>query len=112
MFFVTSQACVLVNGYLQDHDSWGGGNGAGERTPIVVLFGKNTPCRRVRSPCHGVYACEKLDPILLDVQRHELNPELFQSVLQMQAADRISDGSTMEKKMVSYVLIFFASGLQ
>lgn len=54
-------------------------------------------CRRIRTPCRGAFACESIDPALLDVVRYELDPSSRDAVLAAQAETRRNEGTTPEQ---------------
>ncbi|KAJ6614525.1 hypothetical protein B0H10DRAFT_1950648 [Mycena sp. CBHHK59/15] len=86
-----------------DNDSWeSGGSGSGSSTARVTFVPEEPAikCRRARSTCRGAFACESIDPMLLNVVRYELDPASHDAVLSAQAETRRSDGTTPEQNAV------------
>lgn len=67
---------------------------------VYVTFGPGeTPiqCRRSRMNCNGCYACVEVDPILLNVVRHNLDTASRDAVFAAQRETRRMEGSTAEE---------------
>jgi hypothetical protein len=56
--------------------------------------------------CKGVYACLGIDPVLLDVERHELDPATRLKVFTAQKATRMDEQSSVEQRAATYALPF------
>ncbi|KAJ7159392.1 hypothetical protein C8R43DRAFT_353777 [Mycena crocata] len=70
----------------KDNDSWIGRTGRAD-THVMVSFEPDEPpvlCRRSRIDCKGSFACERVDPALLDVVRRDLNPATRDAVFAAQ----------------------------
>ncbi|KAJ7464247.1 hypothetical protein B0H11DRAFT_1870607 [Mycena galericulata] len=83
-----------------DNDSYiSHGSGAGSSTALVTFVpGEEAiECRRASGRCKGAFACEYIDPSLLNVVRYELDPTSRNAVLSAQADTRRSDGTTPEQ---------------
>jgi hypothetical protein len=48
--------------------------------------------------CKGVYACLGIDPALLDVERHDLDPAARLKVFTAQKATRMDEKSSVEQR--------------
>ncbi|KAJ7467403.1 hypothetical protein B0H11DRAFT_2306513 [Mycena galericulata] len=85
-----------------DNDSYiSHGSGAGSSTALVTFVpGEDAvECRRASGRCKGAFACEHIDPSLLNVVRYELDhhPSSRNAVLSAQADTRRSNGTTPEQ---------------
>lgn len=90
----------------QDQDSWKGGTGRADST-AEVTFQQGFPsvtCRRSRLVCRGVYACSAIDPALLDVERHDLDPAARLKVFEAERATRVGERSNVEQRAATCVL--------
>ena len=93
---------------IQDQDSWRGGTGTADST-AQVTFQQDFPsvtCRRSCLTCRGVYACLGIDPALLDVERHELDPATWLKIFTAQKATRMDEKSTVEQRAATYAFLF------
>jgi hypothetical protein len=54
--------------------------------------------------CKGVYACSGIDPALLDVERHDLDPAPRLKVFEAEKATRVGERSSVEQHAATCVL--------
>ncbi|KAJ6458265.1 hypothetical protein C8R45DRAFT_1183795 [Mycena sanguinolenta] len=99
---------------LKDHDchSWDGTPGERQlgRAPSVnvQLFASygvfdKVLCRRARQKCQGLYACDCIDPLLLDVESHELDPHARDAINSAQVSQRLTQGTVIQDKAICFV---------
>ncbi|KAJ7883173.1 hypothetical protein B0H14DRAFT_2702312 [Mycena olivaceomarginata] len=99
---------------LKDKDchAWDGtpGERQANRAPKVngQLFAAlghfgHVQCRRARQLCHGVMFCPFIDPVLIDVERYELDPHARDTVNNAQIVQRLNQGSIIQDKAICYV---------
>ena len=90
----------------QDQDSWKGGTGTADSTAVTFQRGfPSVTCRRSRLVCKGVYACHSgIDPALLDVERHDLDPAPRLKVFEAEKATRVDERSSAEQRAATCVL--------
>src|SRR5271170_2817993 len=91
---------------IQDQDSWKGGTGTADST-AQVTFQRGFPsvtCRHSCLVCKGVYACSGIDPALLDVERHDLDPAPRLKVFEAEKATPVGERSSVEQRAAMYVL--------
>ena len=71
---------------FQDQDSWTGGTGSVDSTTQVVFYSgcPTITCRQSRLKCHGCHACSKVDPLLLNIMRYELDPSFQDGIFAAQ----------------------------
>ncbi|KAJ7899190.1 hypothetical protein B0H14DRAFT_3424023 [Mycena olivaceomarginata] len=60
-------------------------------------------CRRARQLCQGVMFCPFIDPVLIDVERYELDPHARDTVNNAQIVQRLNQGSIIQDKAICYV---------
>jgi len=52
--------------------------------------------------CRGVYACSGIDPALLDVERHDLDPAPRLRIFEAQKSTCVDERSTVEQCAATY----------
>ncbi|KAJ7181385.1 hypothetical protein C8R43DRAFT_969056 [Mycena crocata] len=90
-----------------DNDSWIGGTGRAD-SHVMVTFEPDEPpilCRRSRIDCKGSFACERVDPALLNVVRRELNPATRDAVFAAQRETRRQKGTSPEQRVTEFLQI-------
>ncbi|KAJ7787986.1 hypothetical protein B0H14DRAFT_3578227 [Mycena olivaceomarginata] len=96
---------------LKDGDchSWDGTPGERQtgRVPSVnvKLFAslgvfEKVLCRRARQNCQGLYACDCIEPSLLDVERYELDPQAGDAINSAQIQQRLTRGTVIQDKAI------------
>ncbi|THU81645.1 hypothetical protein K435DRAFT_972274 [Dendrothele bispora CBS 962.96] len=86
-----------------EQETWHGPSGRCDNKPQLSLFtGTKIACRRHRQHCSGVTACERTDPSLLNVDRFELDPEIFSDLIQRQIQSNIDEVDTVQKKTLVF----------
>ncbi|KAJ7925403.1 hypothetical protein B0H13DRAFT_2314617 [Mycena leptocephala] len=99
---------------LKDKDchAWDGtpGERQANRAPKVnrQLFAAlghfgHVQCRQARQLCQGVMFCPFIDPVLIDVERYELDPHAPDTVNNAQIVQRLNQGSIIQDKAICYV---------
>ncbi|KAJ7087038.1 hypothetical protein C8R43DRAFT_310073 [Mycena crocata] len=91
----------------KDNDSWIGGTGRAD-SHVMVSFEPDEPpilCRRSRIDCKGSFACERVDPALLDVERRDLNPATRDAVFAAQRQTRRQEGTSPEQRVTEFLQI-------
>ncbi|KAJ3832664.1 hypothetical protein F5878DRAFT_702866, partial [Lentinula raphanica] len=58
-------------------------------------------CRRVRQICAGIYACERVDPKYLNVERYELDITAHESLIEAQIRSRVEEASSSDKRTLT-----------
>ncbi|KAJ3716985.1 hypothetical protein C8R42DRAFT_724623 [Lentinula raphanica] len=87
----------------KEQESWLGASGLKDSKPKLSIFtGDKTVCIRKRQRCSGVYACNKLDPSYINVERYELNPETLKKLIQEQIESRIVETDSIDKKTLVF----------
>jgi hypothetical protein len=61
----------------------------------IVLGSEPVQYRRSRLSCRGCFSCAELDPILLDVERFELDPRPRDAVLAALIESRGQEGTSV-----------------
>ncbi|KAJ7458041.1 hypothetical protein B0H11DRAFT_2062428, partial [Mycena galericulata] len=91
----------------KDNDSWSGNTGVAD-TKVSVTFEPGQPpipCRRSRLRCRGAYACERVDPALLEVERRDLDPASRDAIFAAQRQTRREEGTTAERKVAELIQV-------
>jgi len=52
--------------------------------------------------CRGIYACSGIDPALLDVERHDLDPMPRLRIFEAQKSTRVDERTTVEQCAATY----------
>ena len=93
----------------QDQDSWTGSSGGGDKDskPLLRILGpgpdgKGLTCRRSCLTCAGFYACELVEPKIIDITRYELDPGSLQTLVQAQVESRLSEADSVAKHALMY----------
>ncbi|KAF7353417.1 hypothetical protein MSAN_01530800 [Mycena sanguinolenta] len=89
----------------KDNDSWEGGTGSADSSVWVTFEPGADPiqCRRSRLKCKGAFACERVDPRLLEVVRRDLDPASRDAVFAAQRQTRRDEGSTRERRATQFL---------
>ncbi|KAJ3821622.1 hypothetical protein F5880DRAFT_800238 [Lentinula raphanica] len=94
----------------KEQESWLGSSGLKDSKPGISLFtGSKVKCIRKRQTCLGVYACDKLDPSYLNVQRHELDPNALKELIQAEIQSRITETDSIDKKTLVFWNVIHSS---
>ncbi|KAJ3725287.1 hypothetical protein C8R42DRAFT_640174 [Lentinula raphanica] len=94
----------------KEQESWLGSSGLKDSKPGISLFtGNKVKCIRKRQMCSGVYACDKLDPSYLNVQRHELDPDALKELIQTEIQSRITETDNIDKKTLVFWNVIHSS---
>ncbi|KAJ6605718.1 hypothetical protein B0H10DRAFT_2440161 [Mycena sp. CBHHK59/15] len=89
----------------KDNDSWKSSSGTAD-TDVQVMFEPGQPpirCRRSRMSCKGCFACERVDPVLIQVERYELDPASRDAVFAAQRETRRREGTTAEDTTATFI---------
>ncbi|KAJ6550901.1 hypothetical protein B0H10DRAFT_2202252, partial [Mycena sp. CBHHK59/15] len=89
----------------KDNDSWKSSSGTAD-TDVQVMFEPGQPpirCRRSRMSCKGCFACERVDPVLIQVERYELDPASRDAVFAAQRETRRREGTTAEDTAATFI---------
>ncbi|KAF7374069.1 hypothetical protein MSAN_00287800 [Mycena sanguinolenta] len=89
----------------KDNDSWEGNTGRGDSTAWVTFEPGADPilCHRSRLKCKGAFACERVDPRLLEVVRRDLDPASRDAVFAAQRQTRRDEGTTAERRATQFL---------
>jgi hypothetical protein len=102
----------------QDQDSWTGSSSGGDKDskPLLRILGpgpdgKGVTCQCSRLTCAGFYACELIEPKIIDITRHGLDPGSLQTLVQAQVESRLSEADSVAKHALMYAPFenFFAT---
>ncbi|KAJ7216156.1 hypothetical protein C8J57DRAFT_1600151 [Mycena rebaudengoi] len=88
-----------------DNDSWESTSGGGCSKAMVLFAPDEEPiwCRRARSLCRGAFACEDVDPKLLQVVRFDLDTTSRDLVLAAVSDTRRNEATTPEQNAVLFM---------
>ncbi|KAJ6596762.1 hypothetical protein B0H10DRAFT_1959922 [Mycena sp. CBHHK59/15] len=102
------------NGYLytvdalikyKDNESWKGNTGTAD-SKVLVTFEPGAPairCHRSCLSCKGAFACENVDPALLSVVCHDLDPVSRYAVFAAQRETPWREGTTSESNATIFM---------
>ncbi|KAJ7219626.1 hypothetical protein C8J57DRAFT_1537166 [Mycena rebaudengoi] len=93
----------------KDNDSWTGNTGTGQ-SMVPVNFEPDAPailCRRSRLNCKGCFVCERIDPLLLAVERFDLDSVSRDAALAAQKETCRNEGTTTENNAAVFMDVIF-----
>ncbi|KAJ7768120.1 hypothetical protein DFH07DRAFT_938446 [Mycena maculata] len=89
-----------------DNDSWVWGGGGNRGAAVTFAPGeKPLACLRIRFTCKGIEACDRLDPLLREAVRFELDSAPRNTIIAAQQETRRREGNTAEERVVLFLKI-------